>query len=81
MKAKMIVIEKATTKKIEKPNNKEQNKMSFFSNNNSQNLFAKILGIGPWLSGINLCEGHGCGSSYRIVRLSHISPEIFAKKY
>ena len=29
-----------------------------------------ISWIGPWVSGINSCEGHQCGSPYMVVRLS-----------
>ena len=32
----------------------------------------KFLGIGPWVSRINRCEGHWCGSTYIVVRLSDV---------
>ena len=38
-------------------------KTEFFKNPNSQYFFAKISGIGPWLSRINWCEGRWCGST------------------
>ena len=33
----------------------------------------KISWIGPWVSRIDWCEGHWCGSTYMAVRLSDIS--------
>ena len=48
-------------------------KSSFFKIANSQYFFAKISQIGPWVSRIEWCEGHWCGSAYMTVRLSDIS--------
>ena len=36
-------------------------------------FFAKILGIGPWVSRMNWCKEHQCGSTYMVVRLSDIT--------
>ena len=44
-------------------------KTEFFKIANSQNCFAKI----SWVSRIDWCEGHWCGSIYMVVRLSDIS--------
>jgi hypothetical protein len=48
-------------------------KRSFSSSANSQYFFVKILWIGPWVSRIDWCKGHWCGSTYMVVRLSDIS--------
>ena len=45
-------------------------KSSFFKIANSQNFFAKISQIRPWVSRIEWCEGHWCSSTYMAVRLS-----------
>ena len=50
-----------------------KNKTSFSSSANSQYFFMKISGIGPWVSKINWCERHWCGSIYMVIRLSDIS--------
>ena len=55
-------------------------KSSFFKIANSQNFFAKISEIGPWISRIEWCEGHWCSSTYMAVRLSDKSLKT-AKKY
>ena len=47
-------------------------KSSFFKIANSWNFFAKISEIGPWVSRIEWCEGHWCGSTYIAVKLSDI---------
>ena len=54
-------------------------KSSFFKIANSQNFFAKISQIRPWVSRIEWCEGHRCSSMYMAVRLSDKSSET-AKK-
>ena len=54
-------------------------KSSFFKIANSQNFFAKISEIGPWVSRIEWCEGHRCSSMYMAVRLSDKSSKT-AKK-
>ena len=36
-------------------------------------FFTKISGIGPWVSIINWCEVHWCGSTYIVIRLSDVS--------
>ena len=38
-------------------------------------FFVKIFWIGPWVSMIDWCKGHWCGSTYMVVRLSSISPK------
>ena len=48
-------------------------KSSFSSSANSQYFFMKILVIGPWVSRIDWCEGHWCGSTCMVVMLSDIS--------
>ena len=47
--------------------------MSYSSSANPQYFFAKISGIGPWVSRTNWCKGHWCGSTYMVVRLSDLS--------
>ena len=42
-------------------------KKEMFNSPNSQFFFVKILGIGPWVSLINWCKGHQCGSTYLVV--------------
>ena len=32
-----------------------------------------ISEVGPWVSRIDWCEGHWCGSTYMVVRLSDVS--------
>ena len=54
-------------------------KSSFFKIANSQNFFAKIFQMGPWVSRIEWCEGHWCSSTYMAVRLSDKSSKT-AKK-
>ena len=39
-------------------------------NHNSQNCFEKMSWISPWVSRINWCEWHWCGSTYMAMRLS-----------
>ena len=55
-------------------------KSSFFKIANSQNFFAKISQIRPWVSRIEWWEGHRCSSTYMAVRLSDKSSKT-AKKY
>ena len=47
-------------------------KWPFFKITNSQNFFAKISHIGPWVSRIDWCKAHQCSSTYMVVRLSGI---------
>ena len=54
-------------------------KSSFFKIANSQNFFAKISQIRPWVSRIEWCKGHWCSSTYMAVRLSDKSSKT-AKK-
>ena len=42
----------------------------FFKTINSQYFFAKISGIGPWVSRINWCKGYQCCSIDMVVSLS-----------
>ena len=44
------------------------------------NIFAKISGISPWVSRINLCKGQQCGLTYMVVRLSDVRSKT-GKKY
>ena len=48
---------------------------------NSQNIFAKILQIGPWVNRIDWRKGHWCGSTYMVVRLSEISSKNTTNVY
>ena len=48
-------------------------KTEIFNSPNSQYFFMKISWIGPWVSRIDWCEGHWCGSTYMVVRVSDIS--------
>ena len=64
-------------KKIE---NVRFKKSSFFKIANSQNFFAKISQIRPWVSRIEWCKGHRCSSTYMAVRLCDKSSRT-AKKY
>ena len=43
------------------------------------NIFMKISWIGPWVSRIDWCEGHWCGSTYMVMRLSDISSKTGKK--
>ena len=55
-------------------------KKSLFSKiANSQNFFAKISWIGPWVSRIEWCEAHWFGSTYMAVRLSEESSKTGKK--
>ena len=54
-------------------------KRSFFKIANSQYFFVKIYWIGPWVSRIEWCKGHWCGSTYMALRLSDISSKIVKK--
>jgi hypothetical protein len=54
-------------------------KSAFFKIANSQKKFVKISGIGPWVSRIDWCEGHWCGSNYMVVRLSDKSSKTGKK--
>ena len=45
----------------------------FFKIANSQKNFVKISRIGPWVSRIDWWEGHLCGSTYMVERLSDVS--------
>ena len=45
-------------------------KTSFFNSVNSQYFFVKISWIRPWVSRIDWCKGHQCGSTYIVIRLS-----------
>ena len=77
MKAKVVFIGKKRKRK--KKNSKKKFKMadlkksSFSSSANSQYFFTKISWIGPWVSRIDWCEGHWCGLTYMVVRLSNVS--------
>ena len=53
--------------------NGRRKKTEFFKIANSQKNFVKISQIGPWVSRIDWCEGHWCGSTYMAERLSNIS--------
>ena len=48
-------------------------------NQNGRLIFDKISWIGPWVGRIDRCEGHWCGSTYIVVRLSDISSKTGKK--
>ena len=50
-----------------------------FKTVNSQYVFVKLSGIGPWVIRINWCEGHQCDSTNMVVRLSNIRPKTGKK--
>ena len=54
----------------------DSKKLSFSTTTISQYFFAKILGIGPWVSRNNWCEEHGGG--YRIMK--HTLGQLGTKK-
>ena len=58
----------------------DSKKLSFSSTPNFQYIFVKISQIGPWVSRINWCKWHQCGSTYMVVRLSNVSSIFFKKK-
>ena len=58
------------SKKIKMADSK---KTEIFNSPNSQYFFMKILWIGAWINRINWCEGHQCGLTYMVVRLSDVS--------
>ena len=72
--------EQKKKKKFEKKiQNGRLKKTTFFKIANSQYFFLKILWIRCWVSRIDCCEGHRCGSTYMAVRLSDISPKTGKK--
>jgi hypothetical protein len=70
MKQKFIFFEK---KKIQ---NGRLKKNEIFNSPNSEYFFMKISWIVPWISRIDWCEGHWCGSTSMVVRLSDISSKM-----
>ena len=46
---------------------------------NSQYFFSKFSWMGPWVSRIDCCEGHQCGSTYMAMRLSDITSKTVKK--
>ena len=57
----------------------DSKKLSFSATPKSWAIVAKISQIGPWVSRIDWCEGHWCGSTYIAVRLSDISSKTGKK--
>ena len=57
----------------------DSKKLEIFNSANPQYFFAKISEIGPWISRIDWCEGHWCGSTYIVMRLSDISSKTGKK--
>ena len=51
----------------------DSKKTSFSSSAISQYFFKKFLWFGPWVSRIDWCEWHWCGSTYMVMRLSDIT--------
>ena len=60
----------------QKNQNGQFKKTEIFNSPNSQYFFTKISGIGPWVSRINWREGHQCGSTYIVIRLSDVSSKM-----
>jgi hypothetical protein len=54
-------------------------KIEIFNSHNSQYFFAKMSWIGNWVSRIDWCEGHWCGSTYMVMRASDISSKAGKK--
>ena len=44
-----------------------------------QYVFSKTSWIGPWVSRIDWCKGHWCGSTYMVERLSNVSSKTGKK--
>ena len=57
----------------------DSKKLSFSKSPILKNFFVKISWIGPWVSRIDWCEGHWCGSTYMAMRLSNISSKTGSK--
>ena len=75
-----LIFMRMKQKKIQKKfKNGRLKKTEFFNSANSQYFFSKISWIGPWVSRIDWCEGHWCGSTYMAVRLSDISSKTGKK--
>ena len=53
-------------RQLKKKKNGRLKKTTFFKIANSQYFFVKILWISRWVSRIDWCEGHWCGSTYMI---------------
>ena len=47
--------------------------------NRQFSIFKKKIWIGPWVSTIEWCKGHWCGSTYMAMRLSKISSKTSKK--
>ena len=56
-----------------KNNFKKKSKWPSFNVAKCWAISVKISWIGPWVSRINWCEGHWCGSTYMVVRLFAVS--------
>jgi hypothetical protein len=54
-------------------------KTEFFNSPNSQNFFTKMSWIGSWVSMIDWCGRHWCGSTWMVVRLSEVSSKTGKK--
>ena len=67
-----VFIWRKQKKKKKKIKNGQLKKTEFFKTTNSQFFFSKISWIGPWISRINWCEGHQCGSTYICCQISKI---------
>ena len=55
-------------------------KSLFFKAVNSQKFLVKMSWIGPWVSRIDLCKEHWCGSTYMAVRLPKKRQSFLASK-
>ena len=72
--------QKNSKKKFKKKiQNGRLKKAEFFNSANSQYFFVKISWISPWVSRIDWCEGHWCGSTFMVVRRSDISSKTGKK--
>ena len=54
-------------------------KTEIFKTANSQKIFPKFSWIGSWISSIDWCEEHWCGSTYMLVRLSDFTTQMILR--
>ena len=76
----MVMKQKSKIQK-KKNQNGRLKKTEIFKTANSQKNFVKISWIGPWVSRVDWCKGHWCGSTHMVVRLSDISSKTGKKLF
>jgi hypothetical protein len=59
--------------------NDQIKKTEIFKTTNSRKKNAKNSRIGPWISSFDWCEGHWCGSTYMVMKLSDMSSKTGKK--